>query len=91
MKIKIYINNAPYTVKENELYLYRPELKNEPVAIVRAILELINKMEISIFSMNITFVKELKELLNRHNIKCEYYINDDLTTFKQVERFFRRD
>jgi hypothetical protein len=86
-KLKIYINNIPYTKKG--LWFYCPEKVNEPITIAKALLELIGKMEVSIYSNNFEFIRDLKNLLYSHmSLKCEYYINNDKTTFEKVEQYF---
>lgn len=87
-KLKIYINNYPYEKKG--LWFYCPEKVNEPITIAQALLELMGKMEVSIYSNNFEFIRDLKNLLySRMSIKCEYYINNDKTTFRKVSQYFK--
>lgn len=89
-KVKIFINNTPYSKISTGLFINRPELNNEPIAIARVIRELIGKLEVSLYTNDFNFIKKLKQILwEAYNITPEFYINNDKNSYASVIAYFK--
>lgn len=89
-KVKIFINNTPYSKMSTGLFINRPELNNEPIAIARVIRELIGKLEVSLYTNDFNFIKKLKQILwEAYNITPEFYINNDKNSYASVIAYFK--
>ena len=90
-KVKIFINNTPYGETSTGLFINRPELNNKPIAIARVIRELIDKMEVSLYTNDFDFIKKLKQLLwETYDITPEFYINNDKNSYASVITYFKK-
>ncbi len=89
-KVRIFINNTPHTKTSSGLFLNRPELNNEPIAVARAIYTLIDKLEVSLYTNDFNFIKKLKQILwEAYNITPEFYINNDKNSYASVIAYFK--